>query len=187
MKKPFEVGIDEAGRGPLAGPVVAAAVILRSFSKTRLLKDSKKLSAKRRQELYDVLTDHPGVDWSVGIVSEKAIDRINILQATRLAMNKAVTKLKNKKPALLIIDGNIKLDLPLPQKAIVKADQKIFSCMAASIIAKVTRDSIMVSYHKKYSNYGFDRHKGYPTEFHVSMLKKYGGCDIHRKSFNYAR
>jgi len=187
-KHAFEVGLDEAGRGPLAGPVVAAAVALRRFSKTGLLKDSKKLSARRRQEIYDLLVKHPGVDWGVGVVSERIIDRINIFQATKLAMARAVKSLRSKKRKkidLLIIDGKMKLNLHFRQKAIVKADDKVFSCMAASIIAKVTRDRMMVGYHRKYPRYGFARHKGYPTGFHVKMLKKYGRCDIHRKSFNY--
>lgn len=184
----FQVGIDEAGRGPLAGPVVAAAVALRGFRKTRMLKDSKQLSPKKRQELYDILTNHPRVYWGVGVVSEKIIDKVNILQATKLAMMRALALLRKKnkkrKIGLLILDGRITLNSSLPQKSIVKADEKIFSCMAASVIAKVARDRMMKLYHEKYPRYGFDRHKGYPTDLHVKMLKKYGRCAIHRKSFN---
>ncbi len=191
MVKISGVGIDEAGRGPLAGPVVAAAVALHGFRETNILKDSKKLSAVKRQEAYNILTKHPRVKWGIGIVSEKVIDKINILEATKLAMVKSVNNLKKKnkkqKIGLLIIDGKIKLALPFYQKQIIKADGKIFSCMAASIIAKVTRDRIMHKYHKKYPRYGFDGHKGYPTDFHMRMLKKYGRCAIHRKSFNCAR
>lgn len=181
--------LDEAGRGPLAGPVIAAAVMLKSdFNRSRLnlnhIKDSKKISAKRREEFYKILTKQPKIKWGIGRVSEKVIDRINILGATKLAMKRAAGKL-NKKPDFLILDGNFKLDLSIPQKSIVKADEKVFSCAAASIIAKVTRDRIMVRFHKKYPRYGFDRHKGYPTKYHVRMLKKYERCDIHRKSFHY--
>ena len=178
-------GLDEAGRGPLAGPVVAAVIItdFQSFDLRRLvLKDSKKLSAKKREEFYKILTKHPQIQWGIGRVSEKVIDRINIFQATKLAMKKAVQKLK-KKPNFLILDGKMSLDLPIPQKSIVKADEKVFSCMAASILAKVWRDRIMKRYHKKYPGYGFDKHKGYPTKYHRKMLKKNGRCAIHRLSF----
>jgi len=189
MKKHFvKAGIDEAGRGPLAGPVVAAAVAVLKFRKPRTIKDSKKLSQKEREEFYKKLTGHPGIKWGIGVVSERVIDKINILEATKLAMARAVANLerKNKKYKIgfLILDGKMKLNLPVSQKSIVKADEKIFSCMAASIIAKVTRDRMMMVCHKKYPTYGFAKHKGYPTEFHVRMLKKYGRCDIHRKSFN---
>ncbi len=178
--------LDEAGRGPLAGPVTAAVVILKL--KTELpsmeakVKDSKKLSKKKREEFYRIFTKNPAIKWGIGIVSEKVIDKINILEATKLAMKKAVKKLK-KKPDFLILDGKMKLNLPIPQKSIVKADEKVFSCAVASIIAKVTRDRIMVRYHKKYPKYRFDLHKGYPTKLHRKMLKKYGPCRIHRRSF----
>ena len=189
--------MDEAGRGPIAGPVVAACVII-NYHKTKSqisnlknilkeVKDSKKLSAKKREKLFKVLTKSPFIEWGIGIVSEKIIDKINILEATKLAMKHAVAKTKTKNLKLmadyLILDGNIKLDLPIPQKAIVKADQKVMSCAAASILAKVTRDRIMAKYDKKYPRYGFLKHKGYPTKKHVRMLKKYGPCPIHRKSF----
>ena len=189
MIKISEVGIDEAGRGPLAGPVVAAAVFLAGFQETQILRDSKKLSEKQRREIYNKLIRCSKVKWGIGIVSEKVIDKINILEAAKLAMVKSVNNLKkknkNQKIDLLIIDGKIRLALPFSQKQMVKADEKIFSCMAASIIAKVSRDRIMVNYHKKYPRYGFDRHKGYPTDLHVKVLKRYGRCAIHRKSFNY--
>ena len=192
------VGLDEVGRGPLAGPVVAAAVILNKKQKTKnkkiqvkiknleklKLRDSKKLSAKKREEFYKILTKHPQIKWGIGKVSEKVIDRINILEATKMAMKRAIKKL-SKKPDYLIIDGNFKTDLPVLQKSIIKGDEKVFSCAAASIIAKVFRDRIMKREHKKYPKYGFDKHKGYPTKKHVKLLKKYGRCDIHRNSFNY--
>lgn len=203
-KKSFKhvAGLDEAGRGPLAGPVVAAAVILKTargetargrknktFKRNRNLKikealrevnDSKKLSAKKREKLFKILANHPDIQWGIGIVSEKVIDKINIMEATKLAMKKAVAKLH---PDYLILDGNLKLDLPLPQKAIIKADEKVISCAAASIIAKVSRDRIMAGYHKKFPKYLFLKHKGYPTKGHVRRLKKYGPSPIHRRSF----
>lgn len=188
--------LDEAGRGPLAGPVVAAATIVKNpkkpygeqSGKLRNLdiKDSKKLSPKKREELFKILTNPPAggpqIKWGIGRVSEKVIDKINILEATKLAMKRAVEKL-SKKPNFLILDGKMKLDLPISQKSIIKADEKVFSCAVASILAKVTRDKMMERYHQKYPKYGFDRHKGYPTKLHRKMLKKYGPCKIHRKSF----
>jgi len=191
--------LDEAGRGPLSGPVVAAAVIIKDkkLNRAKLLrlnldsiKDSKKLTPKRREELYKILTNPlrqladggPQIEWGMAKVSEKVIDKINILEATKLAMKRAVEKL-SKRPNFLILDGKMKLDLPIPQKSIIKADEKVFSCSVASIIAKVSRDRIMLRYHKKFPQYRFDLHKGYPTELHFKMLKKYGPCKIHRKSF----
>ena len=190
------VGLDEVGRGPLAGPVVAAAVILNKKQKTKnkkiqvkiknleklKLRDSKKLSAKKREEFYKILTKHPQIKWGIGKVSEKVIDKINILEATKLAIKRAIKKL-SKKPDYLIIDGNFKIDLLVLQKSIIKGDEKVFSCAAASIIAKVFRDRIMKREHKKYPKYGFDKHKGYPTKLHRVKLRKYGTCQIHRKSF----
>ena len=186
--------LDEAGRGPLAGPVTAAAVIIKNRKlKTenfKKIKDSKKLSPQKREIFYKLITNPPAgglkIQWGIGIVSEKVIDKINILEATKLAMGKAIKKIKSK-PDFLILDGNMKLKINIPQKSIVKADEKVFSCAAASILAKVTRDRIMQKYHKKYSKYGFDKHKGYPTKYHFKMLKKYGPCKIHRKSFGPVR
>ncbi|MBZ1348347.1 MAG: ribonuclease HII [Candidatus Nealsonbacteria bacterium] len=181
-------GLDETGRGSLAGPVMAAAVMInqRTFLQRRNvllnIKDSKQLTPKKREEFYKILTKNPKIEWQIARVSEKVIDKINILQATKLAMKKAVNRLK-KKPNFLILDGKMKLDLKTPQKSIIKADTKVFSCAIASIIAKVTRDRIMQKYHKKYPLYGFDKHKGYLTKLHRKMLKKYGPCEIHRKSF----
>lgn len=194
-------GLDEAGRGPLAGPVVAVAMMIKSkfkistYVKTSAgrqdsklrVRDSKKLTPKRREELYKILTNHPQIKWGIGRVSERVIDRINILQATKLAMKRAVEKLKIKNKKLkidfLLLDGNFKIDLGVEQKSIVKADNKVFSCAAASIIAKVTRDRMMRRYCKRYPEYGFSRHKGYGTKLHLKMLKKHGPCKIHRKSF----
>ena len=186
-------GLDEAGRGPLCGPVVAAVVIIKNLKfkikDFKDVKDSKQLSPKKRKEFYKLITKNPDMEWAVGKVSEKVIDRINIKNAAELAMWRAVQKLKTK-PDFLIIDGkylkNYKLKT-INYKLIVKADEKVFSCAAASIIAKVRRDRIMLDYHKKFPQYGFDKHKGYPTKYHVRMLKKYGRCDIHRKSYHYGR
>jgi len=188
-------GLDEAGRGPLAGPVVAAAVILNSKLKTqksklqlktknllKKVKDSKKLTAKKREEFYKILTKNPYIEWGIGRVSEKVIDKINILEATKLAMEKAIKKLK-KKPDFLILDGNFKIGVKIPQKSIIKGDEKVFSCAAASILAKVYRDKIMERCDRKFPKYGFEKHKGYGTKFHFKMLKKYGPCKIHRKTF----
>jgi ribonuclease HII len=182
-------GIDEAGRGPLAGPVVAGAVILDSRFKIKNLRevnDSKKLSAKKREELFDLITKNKNIEWGIGIVSEKVIDKINIKNAAELAMEKATKQLK-KKSDFLIIDGNSLKNSKLKSynlKLIVKADAKVFSVAAASILAKVTRDRIMQKYHKKYPQYRFDLHKGYGTKLHLTMLKKHGPCPIHRKSFS---
>ena len=185
------VGLDEAGRGPLAGPVVAGAVFIfkKDFSEIKKIKsvrDSKKLSGKKRKEVYDILINNPRIKWGIGVVSEKVIDKINIFEANKLAMKKAIKSLK-KKPDFLVLDGNFKIDVPFNQKSIIKADKKVFSCSIASIIAKVTRDRIMERYHKKYPLYKFNRHKGYPTKLHFKLLKKHGPCKIHRKSFGPVR
>ena len=178
----FVAGLDEAGRGPLAGPVVAAGVLL-NLNVKKLLKginDSKKLSKKKREYFYNILTNNKDIKWGIGIISEKVIDKVNILEATKLAMQEAV---KGLKPDFLVLDGNFKIKSLIPQKSIIKGDQKVISISAASIIAKVTRDKIMAEMHKKYPQYGFDKHKGYGTELHIEMLKKFGSCPIHRKSF----
>ena len=191
-------GLDESGRGPLAGPVVAAAVTINSKRKTqnskpqlktqifKEIRDSKKLSPKKREEFYGLLVNNPNIEWGIGRVSEKVIDRINILEATKLAMKRAVRNLEKKSSvaSFLILDGNFEINTQHPQKSIVKADEKVFSCTAAGIIAKVNRDRIMLRYHRKYSQYGFDRHKGYPTKLHRKILKKHGPLVIHRLTFN---
>ena len=177
------VGIDEAGRGPLAGSVVAAAVCL--LENSLPVKDSKKLTPKKRKEIYEMLKQDPNIEWGIGRVSEKVIDRINILEATKLAMRRAVRNLERKcsNADFLLIDGNFGINLDVPQKSIIKADEKVFSCAAASIVAKVSRDKMMLRYHKKYPQYGFDKHKGYPTKLHRQIIKQCGFCKIHRKSF----
>ena len=181
----------------LAGPVVAGAVVLLNLKRKACLagrqaksvkqklkgvKDSKKLSAAKREKLYKIITGCNFIEWGIGIVSEKVIDKINILEATKLAMIKALKDLE-KKSDFLILDGNFKIKSKTLQKSIIKADEKVFSCAAASIIAKVTRDKIMKNYHKKYPCYCFDKHKGYPTELHRKLLGKFGPCPIHRKTF----
>ena len=189
----FIACIDEVGRGTLAGPVVASAVCLDLLkdSLTRLrmrfprLRDSKKLSPKRREEIYNKVAEHPAIQWGIGIVSEKLIDSMNIFQATKLAMKKAIASLRKKTPVdFLIIDGNSSLPVNIPQVSIVKADEKVFSCALASVIAKVTRDRMMLRYHKKYPHYGFNKHKGYGTALHLVKLKKHGPCAIHRRTFS---
>ena len=183
-KKGFKYvcGLDEAGRGPLAGPVVAAAAVILDFKKLKIknINDSKKVSKNQRENLYKILIDHPQIKWGIGIVSEKVIDKINILQATKLAMQKSV---KNLDCDFLLLDGNFKIDSNVPQKSIIKGDQKVISISIASIIAKVTRDKIMEKYDKQYPNYGFAKHKGYGTKMHFLNLEKSGPCKIHRKSF----
>lgn len=181
-------GIDEAGRGPLAGPVVAAAVIFdndKTIIKNLIesgVRDSKTLTFKKKEFLYDAIIENCK-DWSVGIVAEEVIDKINILEASLLSMRTAVERL-NIKPDFLLIDGNHTIEnYPADQTAIPSADQNIFSVSAASIIAKVTRDRILIDLDKKYPGYGFARHKGYGTKLHLEMLAKMGPCEIHRKSF----
>ncbi len=239
----FVIGLDEAGRGPLAGPVVAAAVTINPKHEIRWtpagglpaglhpkqirifkiqnskhvsnfdirilnlnVRDSKQLSEKQREIIYKELVNCCDVVWGIGIVSEKIIDKINILEATKLAMKRAINNLKKNfschisryrlfsdAGSFLLIDGNFNLDLneaafakgigAPKQKSVIKGDQKVVSIAAASIIAKVTRDKLMQKYHKRYPQYGFDRHKGYPTKAHFAKLQKFGSCEIHRKTF----
>lgn len=176
--------LDEAGRGPLAGPVVAGVVMLKNLSKFDLdkIKDSKQLTAKKREEFYRLIIKNPDIEWGMGKVSEKVIDKINILEATKLAMIKAIGQL-SQKPDFLILDGKMVLKLNIPQKSIVKGDTKVFSCACASVIAKVTRDRMMKRYHKKYPKYAFNQHMGYPTKLHRQRIRGHGPCQIHRKSF----
>ncbi|CDG35456.1 Ribonuclease HII [Acetivibrio thermocellus BC1] len=174
-------GIDEAGRGPLAGPVVAAAVILPQDVFIEGLNDSKKLTENQREKLFDVINDK-AIGVGIGIVDEKQIDEINILNATKKAMKLAVGNLKPV-PDILFIDSLKLDDINIEQNSIVKGDAKSVSIAAASIIAKVTRDRILREMDKKYPMYGFARHKGYGTGEHIEAIKKYGICPIHRVSF----
>ncbi|MCR5083761.1 MAG: ribonuclease HII [Parasporobacterium sp.] len=177
----FICGIDEAGRGPLAGPVVAGAVVLDKTKEILYLNDSKKLSEKKREALFDEIMEK-AVAVGVGIVDEKVIDDINILQATYKAMRLAIDNLKVK-PQILLNDAVIIPDVDIPQEKIIKGDAKSVSIAAASIIAKVTRDRLMSSYDEKYPDYGFAGHKGYGTAAHIEKIKEIGPCPIHRRSF----
>ena len=174
-------GVDEAGRGPLAGPVVAAALIFSSKIDIAGLDDSKKLSPKKREELLPIIQGR-AISYGVAVVDHKVIDKINILQASLLAMKQAVEQLQPV-PDLLLIDGNQKIDSTLDQWAIVKGDSKSLSIAAASVLAKVTRDRIMEDYHKLYPQYEFHRHKGYGTKLHRALIEEHGPCPIHRSTY----
>lgn len=175
-------GIDEAGRGPLAGPVVAAAVILPKHALIEGVNDSKKISEKKREKLYDDIIN-AAIAWGVGIVDNNVIDEINILNATRMAMHNAIEALKVK-PEYILIDAEKKVDTNgIPFMPIIKGDALSISIAAASIIAKVTRDRIMREYDKIYPLYGFEKHKGYGTKMHLEAISENDICCIHRKSF----
>ncbi|NLZ77681.1 MAG: ribonuclease HII [Spirochaetales bacterium] len=178
-------GVDEAGRGPLAGPVVAAAVILGKRVPVHLLKDSKKLTANRRT-ILDALIRKEAVGWAVAVVSNRRIDEINILQATLEAMHNAVSQLQRNHPITkALIDGDRAPILTCATETVVKGDDSIPEIMAASILAKVERDRIMVAYDEQWPMYRFAEHKGYPTKAHKEALKRYGPSPIHRLSFRY--
>ena len=174
-------GIDEAGRGPLAGPVVSAAVILPPGSETAGIDDSKKLSPAKRDRLYEHIYK-TATAVGIGIVDAAEIDRINILQAALRSMAIAARNLRPQ-PHYLLIDGTFEIPYPLPQAAITKGDSRSASIAAASIVAKVTRDRMMAVYHQYYPQYGFDRHKGYPTKAHKEAIRVHGCSPIHRKTF----
>ena len=174
-------GVDEAGRGPLAGPVYAAAVILPPNLEIPGLTDSKKLSDKKRRELFPVIQEQ-AVAYGIGLASEQEIDEINILQATFLAMRRALDQL-TVRPEIALIDGNRETDFGLPVKTVVKGDSLSANIAAASILAKVTRDNLMVELAQQYPEYGFEIHKGYGTKAHYEALRTYGPCPIHRKTF----
>ena len=177
----FVCGIDEAGRGPLAGPVVAAAVILPKNHKIAYLNDSKQLSEKKREELFDKIMSE-ALAVGVGIVSPKRIDEINILQATYEAMRGAINQLKIQ-PEILLNDAGIIPEVKIPQEKIIKGDAKSLSIAAASIIAKVTRDRMMKDYHELFPEYGFNKHKGYGSKEHIQSIQQYGPSPIHRRTF----
>lgn len=174
-------GVDEAGRGPLAGPVCAAAVILPEDFDIPGLNDSKKLTDKRRRELFDVIKEQ-AVAYGIAFANEKEIDEINILQATFLAMERAIGELAIK-PEVALIDGNRERDFGLPVETIVKGDSRSASIAAASILAKVTRDDFMLQMAQEYPRYGFEVHKGYGTKAHYAALQECGPCPIHRMTF----
>ena len=174
-------GVDEAGRGPLAGPVCAAAVILPPYADIPGLNDSKKLSDKRRRELFPVIKEQ-AVAYGIGIATHEEIDEINILQATFLAMERALDQLSIR-PELALIDGNREKDFGVPVTTVVKGDSRSASIAAASVLAKVTRDDMMLEMAVKYPGYGFEIHKGYGTKAHYAALTENGPCPIHRMTF----
>lgn len=180
---PFELvcGVDEAGRGPLAGPVCAAAVILPKGLVIPGLNDSKKLSDKRRRELFPIIQQE-AVSFGIAFASQEEIDEINILQATFLAMRRAIEQL-NPQPEFALIDGNRETDFGVPCKTVIKGDSLSANIAAASVLAKVTRDNWMMEAAEKYPGYGFEIHKGYGTKAHYAALEKLGPCPIHRRSF----
>lgn len=175
-------GIDEAGRGPLAGPVAVGIAIMPENSMIEGVNDSKKVSEKKREKLYDLITQE-AIAWNVGIADQNEIDEINILNATKLALTRAIEGLKIK-PDLILVDALTNINtLGIPYKSIIKGDAKEYSIAAASILAKVTRDRMMREYDEIYPQYGFSGHKGYGTAKHIAAIKEYGPCILHRKSF----
>lgn len=177
----YIAGVDEAGRGPLAGPVCVAAVVLKKDAFIEGVNDSKKLTEKKREMLYDKIIKE-AVAYSIVLIHEKEIDELNILNATFKGMNDAVNKLEVK-PDMVLIDGNSIKGMEVPHRCIIKGDAHCNSIGAASILAKVTRDRYMLEMHKKYPNYAFDKHKGYPTKLHYECLENFGISPIHRLSF----
>ena len=178
----YIAGIDEAGRGPLAGPVVIGCVIMPKESFIEYVNDSKKVSETKREILYEKITEE-AISYSTGIIWQEEIDEINILNATKKALTKAIDNLKIK-PNIILVDALEKIDTRgIPYTSIIKGDAKIYSISCASIIAKVTRDRIIREYDEIYPEYGFGKHKGYGTAQHIQAIKKYGICPLHRKSF----
>ncbi len=185
-KRKIIIGVDEAGRGPWAGPVVAASVMLKTVDKHyeyySQIRDSKKLSAQKRKLLLDNLINDNNIEYYYSVISNKVIDDINILEATKTAMVNCLNKYNSPHDEILI-DGNQTVDFKSPVKAVIGGDDLIFEISAASIIAKQIRDNLMLEYDAKYPEYGFKKHKGYGTRFHKEALLKYGPCPIHRFSF----
>ena len=178
----YIAGIDEAGRGPLAGPVVVACVIMPEDSMIEGVNDSKKISEKKREKLYDLILEE-AVSYGIGIINQEEIDEINILRATKKALTMALTQMEIK-PNVILVDALTGIDtLGIPYKSIIKGDANSYSIAAASIIAKVTRDRIMREWDKVYPEYGFAGHKGYGTAKHIEAIKQYGLCPLHRRSF----
>ncbi|HIR31930.1 MAG TPA: ribonuclease HII [Candidatus Faecousia faecavium] len=174
-------GVDEAGRGPLAGPVCAAAVILPKHLEIPGLTDSKKMTDKKRRELFPLIQEQ-AVAYGIGLASQEEIDEINILQATFLAMERALSQL-NVRPDMVLIDGNRERDFGVPVQTVIKGDSLSANIAAASILAKVTRDNLMMELAQQYPQYGFEIHKGYGTKAHYEALRQYGASPIHRRSF----
>ena len=181
----YVAGLDEAGRGPLAGPVVAAAVIFSEGSFIPQIDDSKKLTSAIRESLYKAIVKE-AVDYGVGLAQVDEIDKFNILQASYLAMKRSISNLRIQ-PDFLLIDGCAYPHDAIPYSVIIKGDSLSFSIAAASILAKVTRDRIMCAYHESFPQYGFDQHKGYATRSHLDAIEEYGFCEIHRQSFHPKR
>ena len=178
----YIAGIDEAGRGPLAGPVVIGCVIMPQDSFIEYVNDSKKVSETKREMLYDKIKNE-AIAWSTGIVWQDEIDEINILNATKKGLTNSLKELEIK-PDLILVDALTNIDtLGIPYRSIIKGDAKSYSIAAASIIAKVTRDRIMRQWDELYPEYGFEKHKGYGTKMHIDAIKEYGPCPLHRKSF----
>ena len=185
-------GIDEAGRGPLAGPVVVACVVMPKDSMIEGVNDSKKVSEKKREKLYEQITEE-ALGFGVGIISQEEIDRINILNATKEGLTAAIKEMEKdlqekqrrfEKPEIILVDALTKIDTDhIPYKSIIKGDAKSYSIAAASIVAKVTRDRIMRAWDEVYPMYGFEKHKGYGTAAHIAAIKEYGLCPLHRRSF----
>lgn len=185
-------GIDEAGRGPLAGPVVVACVVMPRDSMIEGVNDSKKVSEKKREKLYEQITEE-ALGFGVGIISQEEIDRINILNATKEGLTIAIKEMEKdlkekkrgfEKPEIILVDALTKIDTDhIPYKSIIKGDAKSYSIAAASIVAKVTRDRIMRAWDEVYPMYGFEKHKGYGTAAHIAAIKEYGLCPLHRRSF----
>ena len=175
-------GLDEAGRGPLAGPVVAAAVVLPPDRLISGVTDSKQVPEPERERLYDVIRGQ-ALCYGIGIVGERTIDEVNIYQATIIAMERALQAL-SPQPDYLLLDAMTLPRVSIPQKSLIKGDCRSHSIAAASILAKVARDRLMCDLHKKYPQYNFEKHKGYGTREHIALIQKYGPCDAHRKSFN---
>tara|TARA_B100001939_G_C16940639_1_gene618161 strand:+ start:2258 stop:2845 length:588 start_codon:yes stop_codon:yes gene_type:complete len=185
-KKLIVAGCDEAGRGSLVGPVVAASVILPKDFNCNIINDSKLLSEKKRNNAYDIIVNK-SISYGIGIIDEKKIDKINILNASILAMHKAISKLEIT-PELLLIDGNhFKKYKSVQHRCIVKGDKKFISIAAASIIAKVFRDKLMIKLHNEFNDYKWNNNKGYPTKFHRKMIEKLGPSVYHRKSFQLTK
>ena len=185
-------GIDEAGRGPLAGPVVVACVVMPKDSMIEGVNDPKKVSEKKREKLYEQITEE-ALGFGVGIISQEEIDRINILNATKEGLTAAIKEMEKdlqekqrgfEKPEIILVDALTKIDTDhIPYKSIIKGDAKSYSIAAASIVAKVTRDRIMRAWDEVYPMYGFEKHKGYGTAAHIAAIKEYGLCPLHRRSF----